>query len=44
VLDRRYSKLEYLFGRPVDVVEKDALRNPFRKDEFLGTAQVVYAA
>jgi predicted nucleotidyltransferase len=44
VLDRRYSKLECLFGRPVDVVEKDALRNPFRKDEILGTAQVVYAA
>jgi len=37
-------ELESLFGRPVDVVEKDALRNPFRKREILGTAQVVYAA
>jgi len=37
-------ELECLFGCPVDVVEKDALRNPFRKDEILGTAQVVYAA
>ena len=37
-------ELEILFGRPVDVVEKDALRNPFRKREILGTAQVVYAA
>jgi len=37
-------ELESLFGRPVDVVEKDALRNPFRKREILSTAQVVYAA
>ena len=37
-------ELEILFGRPVDVVEKDALRNPFRKREILSTAQVVYAA
>jgi predicted nucleotidyltransferase len=37
-------ELEGLFDRPVDVVEKDALRNPFRKREILSTAQVVYAA
>ena len=37
-------ELEGLFNRPVDVVEKDALRNPFRKREILSTAQVVYAA
>ena len=37
-------ELEGLFDRPVDVVEKDALRNPFRKQEILSTAQVVYAA
>jgi len=37
-------ELEELFGRPVDVVEKDALRNPFRKREILNTAQVIYAA
>ena len=37
-------ELESLFGRPVDVVEKDALRNPFRKREILSTAEVVYAA
>jgi uncharacterized protein len=37
-------ELESVFGRPVDVVEKDALRNPFRKREILNTAQVVYAA
>ena len=37
-------ELESVFGRSVDVVEKDALRNPFRKREILHTAQVVYAA
>jgi predicted nucleotidyltransferase len=37
-------ELEGLFNRPVDVVEKDALHNPFRKQEILSTAQVVYAA
>ena len=36
--------LEKLFHRPVDVIEKDALENPFRKREILRTAQVVYAA
>jgi len=36
--------LEKIFHRPVDVIEKDALENPFRKKEILRTAQVVYAA
>lgn len=36
--------LEKLFHRPVDVIEKDALENPFRKREILRTAKVVYAA
>ena len=36
--------LEKIFRRPVDVIEKDALENPFRKKEILRTAQVVYAA
>jgi predicted nucleotidyltransferase len=36
--------LEEIFHRPVDVIEKDALENPFRKREILRTAQVVYAA
>jgi uncharacterized protein len=35
--------LEKIFNRPVDVVEKDALENPFRKREILRTAQVVYS-
>ena len=36
--------LQSIFKRPVDIIEKDALRNPYRKREILNTAQVVYAA
>lgn len=35
--------LEQLFQRPVDILEKDALRNPYRKREIMNTAQVIYA-
>jgi hypothetical protein len=38
------DELEVLFGRPVDLVEKEALRNPWRKRRILSTYQVVYAA
>lgn len=38
------DELEQLFGRKVDLVEKRALRNPFRKQEILRTMQVMYAA
>jgi len=37
-------ELEKMFNRPVDLVEKDGLRNPYRRSEILNTAQVVYAA
>jgi uncharacterized protein len=37
-------ELQAIFNRPVDILEKDALRNPYRKREILSTAQVVYAA
>jgi len=37
-------ELEELFEHPVDTVEKEALRNPFRRSEILGSARVVYAA
>jgi uncharacterized protein len=37
-------ELEALFGRPVDLVEKAGLRNPYRRREILKTAKVVYAA
>jgi uncharacterized protein len=36
--------LEEIFHRSVDIIEKDALENPFRKREILRTAQVIYAA
>jgi predicted nucleotidyltransferase len=36
--------LEKIFHRPVDIIEKDALENPFRRREILRTAQVVYVA
>jgi hypothetical protein len=36
--------LEKMFHRPVDIIEKEALENPFRKKEILRTAQVIYAA
>ena len=38
------AELEALFGRAVDLVEKEALRNPWRKRRILGTYEVVYAA
>ncbi len=37
-------ELEKIFKRPVDLVEKEGLRNPYRRSEILKTAQVVYAA
>ncbi|MBN2208234.1 MAG: nucleotidyltransferase domain-containing protein [Candidatus Coatesbacteria bacterium] len=36
--------METRFGRPVDIVEKEALRNPWRKYEILRTREVIYAA
>jgi hypothetical protein len=38
------EELETLFGREVDLVQKDGLRNPFRRYEILSTKQVIYAA
>lgn len=38
------EELESHFGRPVDLVEKEALRNPWRKYEILKTCEVIYAA
>lgn len=38
------DELAELFGRPVDLVEKSALRNPFRRHEILRTHQIIYAA
>ncbi len=38
------EELESHFGRPVDLVEKEALRNPWRKHEILKNREVIYAA
>ena len=38
------EELETRLGRPVDLVEKEAMRNPWRKHEILRTRQVIYAA
>ena len=38
------EELEALLGRPVDLVEKSALRNPFRRRAILGNHEVIYAA
>ena len=37
-------ELQDMFKRPVDLVEKEGLVNPYRRKEILRTAQVVYAA
>ena len=37
-------ELEAMIKRPVDLVEKEGLRNPYRRSEILRTAQLVYAA
>jgi hypothetical protein len=37
-------ELKGLFNRQVDILEKDALRNPFRKRHILANSQVIYAS
>jgi predicted nucleotidyltransferase len=37
------DELVEIFGREVDLVEKDLIRNPFRRHEILKTKEVVYA-
>ena len=36
------DELQSLFGRPVDLVEPEAIRNPFRHKEILETRKVLY--
>ena len=38
------DELEAMLGRPIDLVEKPLLRNPFRRREILRTRKVLYAA
>ena len=36
------DELSSLAGRKVDLVEKEGLRNPFRREQILGTRKVIY--
>ncbi len=36
------KELQNLTGRPIDLIEKEGLRNPFRKSEILSTNRVIY--
>jgi len=38
------DELAGVFGRPVDLVEKEALRNPYRRESILSTRKIIYAA
>lgn len=37
------DELSTMFGRPVDLVEKEGLRNPFRRERILNSRKVIYA-
>ena len=39
-----YADLEAIFARPVDVVEKGQIQNPFRRHAIMSSYRVVYAA
>ena len=36
------DELQTIFGRPVDLVEREALRNPYRRHAILATREVLY--
>lgn len=38
------DELEAIFGRPVDVIEKGKIRNPFRRHAIMNSYRVIYAA
>lgn len=38
------DELKTIFGRKVDLVEKDSLRNPYRRQAILTGNEVIYAA
>lgn len=37
------EELRWIFGREVDLVEKNAIRNPFRRHHILHNHEVIYA-
>lgn len=40
---RMQDELKEIFGREIDLVEKAALRNPFRRHSILHSKEVIYA-
>ena len=38
------EELKTVFGREVDLIEKRALRNPFRRHSILSNREIIYAA
>lgn len=38
------DELEAMFGRKVDIADKEGLNNPYRRYEILKTSQVIYAS
>jgi predicted nucleotidyltransferase len=38
------EELKSIFNREIDIVEKEAVRNPFRRHQILNNMEVVYAA
>ncbi len=38
------EEMKQIFGREVDLVEKKAIRNPFRRHHILSNHEVIYAA
>ena len=43
-LSRMRTELESIFGRDVDLVEKKALRNPYRRRAILADYQVIHGS
>ena len=41
---RAEDELKQIFGRQVDLVEKNAIRNPFRRHHILRNHEVIYAS
>ncbi|MCG3127896.1 MAG: hypothetical protein CHACPFDD_02769 [Phycisphaerae bacterium] len=37
-------ELHELFGRPIDLIERSTLRNPFRRRSILANRRILYAA
>jgi len=38
------EEFETLFGKEIDLIEKNGLRNPYRRESILNSMKVIYAA